>query len=401
MRRPLACSFVVAFLAAVPAFAQTVQPNAAPNATATKADPAPGAPAPGGDASVPIVAVANAPARQKAIVALAVDRYIRPTYAAVADAAAGLKSITVRYCAQPTAANGEGVAAAYRTFVTAWAGADFLRFGPALVEHRLERMAFWPDPRNFVERQLRQILAAPDVDSFDIARLRGQSAAIQGLPAFERLMFDKDGKGTVHPDPDAATFGRKCRLASLVAANMSDIADTLRDEWAEEGGAAQQILLPGPNNAVYRTGAEAAQEIVKAITTGLEQTRDLAIRPALGAKPEDAKPRRFPYWLSGNTLPYLRASVDALRQIVETSGLADDLPDSEAWMRRSILLEIGNAANVLAKADASPEILATNPKERARLNYVMIALASARETIGGPLGATLGLKAGFNALDGD
>ncbi len=93
--------------------------------------------------------------------------------------------------------------------------------------------------------------------------------------------------------------------------------------------------------------------------------------------------------------------MEALRQIVETSGLADDLPDSAGWMRRSILLEIGNAANVLAKADANPETLATNPRERARLNYVMIALGSARETIGGPLVATLGLKAGFNALDGD
>ena len=44
----------------------------------------------------------------------------------------------------------------------AWGALDFIRFGPIMNEHRLERFYFWPDPRGTTARQLAKLLAKRD-----------------------------------------------------------------------------------------------------------------------------------------------------------------------------------------------------------------------------------------------
>lgn len=362
----------------------------------------PSVPARAAEGNVPPPATeAEAAPHQRTLVALAVERYIRPAYANVADAANGLRTATVRYCAQPSATNMKGLENAFRDTVVAWGGVDFLRFGPATTDHRLERISFWPDPRNFVERQLRTLLASPDLDSFDLDRLKGQSAAVQGLPAFERLMLAPGKDGAEKVDPDSDAFSRRCRLAGLIATNIGDIADTIRDAWIDPDGISHQMLQPGPDDPLYRTEAEAADEILKALLTGIEQVRDLAITPALGATPEDARPLRFPYVRSGDTLALIAANITGLRQLIEASGIADNLRPEQSWLRTSLLFELGNAERVLKSIDEPPMEMAADPKSRAKLNYVRITLGSIRDTIAGPLASAVGLNVGFNALDGD
>jgi len=342
----------------------------------------------------PVLAEAATEARERAVVAAFVDDYARPSYAALHQATRALEAATVRLCATPDGPGRPALDAAFRDTVVAWARVDFLRIGPATQNARLERFAFWPDPRGFVERQLRPILAE-DGATMDLAWLAGRSAAVQGLPAFERLLMSPDA------DPKAADYPKRCRIAGLVAANLRAIAGELDAAWAAPDGIARTLTTPGPDNPSYRTPAEAAGEVLKAIVTAIEQVRDLAIAPALGSSAEAAKPNRFPYARSGLTLVYLRASVAAIGDLVTASRFADDLPEDDAWARNSALFELASAGRVLGRLDGDADWLARTPPGREGLGYVVIALASVRSTLAGPIAAALGLNVGFNALDGD
>ena len=331
--------------------------------------------------------------RQQGVVTRAVDGYFRPAYHAFRHRAETLAHAVDHFCTAPGRIEHRAVADAFGTAVTAWARLDFLRFGPAAVDARLERVAFWPDPRGIVERQLRQLLASPSVEGLDAARIAGQSAAVQGLPAIERLLV------VLPADTDPAGLARNCIVARAAAGNVAAIAAELDEAWA---GDDLLILNPGPDNPAYRSWEEAANEVLKASLTGLEQIRDLALRPALGDAPDKAKPNRFPYARSGKTVAYLAAAIQAQRDLIDASGIAAGLPEADAWAESSVNFELRQAERtVAALAGNDVAAIATAPALRGKLDYVTIALASVRATMASTIAADLGLSVGFNALDGD
>jgi hypothetical protein len=331
--------------------------------------------------------------RQQAVVTRAVEDYIRPSYATFRDRAERLNGTVGTFCRSHAASDHTAVAAAFRDAVEAWARLDFLRFGPAASGARLERVAFWPDPRGFVERQLRQLLASDDLETLDAARIAGQSAAVQGLPALERLVV------AIPRDPEPTDLDRRCIVATAAAGNVAAIAAELDAAWR---GDDVLLLTPGPDNPAYRSWEEAANEVLKASLTGLEQVRDLALRPALGDTPDKAKPNRFPYAKSGSTIDYLAAAVAAQDALIAKSGIAAGLPEADQWAERSVHFELGQAERIInALRGNDPAAIATEPALRGKLDYVTIALASVRTTMATTIAADLGLSVGFNALDGD
>ncbi len=332
-------------------------------------------------------------ARQQAVVTQAVERYFRPSYADFRHRANLLDDAVADFCAAPGTDTHAALADAFRDAVEGWARLDFLRFGPAAAEARLERVAFWPDPRGIVERQLRQLLAADDVATLDAARIAGQSAAVQGLPAIERLVV------ALPAGAPPADLDRRCPVARAAAGNVAAVAAELDAAWKRDD---LLILTPGPENPAYRSWAEAANEVLKASLTGLEQIRDLALRPALGDAPDKAKPNRFPYAKAGDTVAYLEAAIAAQRALIDESGIAAGLPEQDAWAERSVDFELRQAERTVAGlAGKDLAAIATEPPLRGKLDYVTIALASVRTTMATTIAADLGLSVGFNALDGD
>ena len=95
-------------------------------------------------------------------------------------------------CRTGSAAAKEDLSSRFRNVVKAYAGIDFLRFGPMLEGGRRERLSFWPDPRGFVGRQLRLILLNKDEAVVQPGAIAKQSVAVQGLSALEGLMTDKE-----------------------------------------------------------------------------------------------------------------------------------------------------------------------------------------------------------------
>lgn len=332
-------------------------------------------------------------ARQQAVVTHAVEGYFRPAYHAFSHRAKLLADAVDHFCAAPGRIAHRNVEDAFGTAVEAWARVDFLRFGPAAASARLERVAFWPDPRGIVERQLRTLLAGPALKDLDADSIAGQSAAVQGLPALERLVV------VLPPDTEPAGLARHCIVATAAAANVAAIGVELEEAWERDD---VLLLNPGPDNPAYRSWGEAANEVLKASLTGLEQLRDLAIRPALGDAPAKAKPIRFPYARSGEAVAYLVAALKAQNDLIEVSGMIAGLPEADQWAGRSVDFELRQAERIMGSlAGDDVEAIATDPALRGKLDYVTIALASVRNTMATTIAADLGLNVGFNALDGD
>ena len=264
-------------------------------------------------------------------------------------------------------------------------------------EGRYERFAFFPDVHGTGARQLRRFLATEDEALLKPGALREQSAAVQGLPALESLLFS--GSKALLDAEDMEPY--RCALAVRIAGNLNAIATEALLGWRDGANWATLIENPGSANPVYRSHSEAMTEILRAVLTGLEQFRDHRLLPAVAEAPEDAKASRAPYNLSGQALPYLAASADALQRFVESSGILDLVPQEKRWIVNAVSFEFANLKNALAAAGSDLEAALADREKRGKLVYAAIVLASLRDLFQRRLARAAGLTPGFNSLDGD
>jgi predicted lipoprotein len=363
-------AFVLTFLAAGPAFAQGEAELLSP--TAGEADYA-------------------------EVVKEAVEAYVVPAYGRLEAATHDLVSEVEGYCLAPDKETRDALVRSFAQAIEAWAGVDFFRFGPMAREGRYERFAFWPDVHGTGARQLRRFLAEEDSALLDPAALAEQSAAVQGLPALESLIYSGSKALAASETPD----DYRCRLAMAVSANMDRIASDARDGWSGRESWASLMLEPGAGNPVYRTSKEAMTEVLKAILTGLEQMRDHRLHPAVGDTPDKARASRAPYDRAGEALPYLRASAGAIEAFVDASGIVSLAPPDKSWIAESAAFEFANLRRTLDSAGSDLDAAVADPERRQSLVYAEIVLASLRDLFQRQLGPSAGLTQGFNSLDGD
>ena len=344
----------------------------------------------------PIVPIATE-ADYARVVKQAVDGYIVPAFATLQFATGELVPALAGFCASPSDAQRDGVRTAFAATVLAWSGVDFLRFGPMLEKSRIDRFSYFPDVHGTGARQLRRFLASKDAALLEPGALAGQSAAVQGLPALESLLYSGDD-ALLHA---AAPEPFRCDLAARVADNMNVIAGDVLAGWTGDGSWASLIEHPGPDNPVYLTHAEAMTEIVKAILTGLESARDHRLLAALGATPAESKASRAPFNLSGEAIPAMQATGGALERFTETSGILTLLPPAQASYGNSIGFEFGNLDRAFAKAGPELATALAEPPRRSALAYAAIVLQSLRDLFQKQVAVWAGLTPGFNAMDGD
>lgn len=351
-----------------------------------------------------LVLTAALPARaetadiHRTLVSNAVNGYIRPEFETFSRKVEGLEEAVATLCAAPGPDAYDRAAKAYSDALASFARINFIRFGPLSVDHRLERLVFWPDRKSTGRRQAEAIVATKDETALDLPSLRQKSVAVQGLSAMQAALFD-DGRGPVLAAGAAGAF--RCAYAMTVMENVTRMADAMAAEWRAEDGYSRLLLEPGPDNAAFRNAQEAASDVLAALTTGLQIVRDQQVGPILGASHERANPKLALFRRSGNSLVIMSAGVEGLRDYLAALDIAPLLDEDNTWLVDTLAFEFRNVLTALA---ALEEPLTDTLRAREaydKLDFVAVVLRSVRETIAETLSVALKIQVGFNALDGD
>lgn len=287
---------------------------------------------------------------------------------------------------------------AFTQAVGAAARLTVLRAGALADDNRLERIAFIPDGRGVVRRQVTRLIAERDPTALDAARLREKSVALQGLTALEWVAFDKDGKIVLADRGEEGAY--RCAYAASLSERLGATARELRAAFEAPSGQTALLLAPGPDNALARTHKEAAGFVFNAVMTSLELIRDQMLVPMVGEQGSAAGAARVPFSRSRNGAAYLAGAIDGLFRAVAAAGYADGAAET-VWIGNALRFERDNASKALAALPADLEAALADETARGRLAYVLTVLTGLRTMLSGELAGHLDFRGGFNALDGD
>ncbi|MCA1299102.1 imelysin family protein [Stappia indica] len=329
--------------------------------------------------------------------------YALPAARDLRDRLQELESGVARLCARVDGAGDPGEAATvfadgFAAVVDAHGWLAVSRFGALADASALERLAFVPDARGVVRRQVTRLLAKEDPSALSAATLKDKSVALQGLTALEWIAFSPDGAvvlGTNQPDR-----AYRCAYAGALVTGLIATANEVESGYATPSGQTALLLSPGLDNRLAATPKEAAEVAFKALMTGLALMKDQVLERVLEPGPANARAARAPFARSHNALRHLSAGIEGLALAITAAGYPEGTKDAR-WIGNSLRFETANARAALAAVPADLGAGLADPEARARLVYVNTILSGLRGMLGGELAGHLALKGGFNALDGD
>lgn len=334
-----------------------------------------------------------------------VERHVLPRYARLAVAAVALDEAARGFCEALAPPGLDAVRSAFHAAADAWHDAEHLRFGPMESRLRAERLAFWPDPRNVTGRQLGGLLAARDPATLTRDGFLRTSAAVQGLPAVERVLFDDGAPEAFRGGDDAAR--RRCEVLQAITRNVATIAREAHEEWAGGDRAyARRIATAGPGNATYRTPGEATLDLFKSLHGGLERIATLKLARPLGPSPGAARPALAEEWRSGRTVRNLRLNLAALRALYlgeDGPGFSDAVREAAGAedLDRRVRRDIEACLATVASLSEPFGVALTDPRTRPAVERLLANVRALAHLAAERLTIALDLPLGFNALDGD
>ncbi len=263
----------------------------------------------------------------------------------------------------------------------AWAALDSYQFGPVEQTGAALRVNFWPDKKNFVGRGLTALLVLPETKQSDPAEIARQSAAVQGLPALERLLFSD-----LPP----------CPAAIGISANLQAVSHDLVDAWFAPDGWADLMRAAGPDNPIYLDHAEVTRTLFTAAEFGLARVADYRLGRPLGTY-ERNFPRRAEAWRSGLSSTIAAAQIAGVEALMR-DGFGPALPaeDLQRYMSAS-----ETARNRLEQMDQPVSQAVTTPASRIRVEAVQSSVQALRRILTEQVGPALDVELGFSAADGD
>lgn len=342
-------------------------------------------------AAAPATATANPSGdAHVALLNRVIDQHVIPRLETLARTSGTIAPAATHVCTNGSAETKDKLLQAFRETAAALAAVDFYRFGPLAEQGRREKLAFWPDPRGTVSRQLRQLTSASDKSVLEPGAIARQSAALQGLPALELLVADE----TVALGPSSDVQFR-CRLAEAIAGNIATLSQEVLQRWTAPDGMRSIMLGAGPDNAIYKTHAEAAAEFVKSLLTGLQVVAEMQLKPRLEGKGPGSK---GPYGKLGLERDVYASAIASLNELYGLMNFEANLPRDKAWMKnwakgswRALTMSdgMGGPGKGIPEADA--------PK----MKEVISRIGGIRMLIGREMANASGIAIGFNELDGD
>lgn len=323
-----------------------------------------------------------------------VESWLLPRYDALQAATKAQRDAWTAFCNAPTAEGVKDLKARFAAVSDGWSAVEFITFGPVMLSLRSDRFNLFPERRNAVGRSVTEIIADPTDERLQPDRFFRLSAAVQGLPALERVLYDEGAEAALVHGQEAA---RRCQLGFAVAGNLATIAQELRAGWGNRTDGLLAQLAAGKSDPVYFPDPNALlSQIVTDLAGAYQRVVDQRLLVVLGKGPDEAKPLladRRRSGLSKETIVAIIDSADAL-----ATELAKGL---DAKSQASLGKTLEAAQNAAARLPDDIGQAATTASGRKTLEATIAAFKAAQAGIARPLAAGLGVPLGFNALDGD
>ncbi|MFT6649992.1 imelysin family protein [Pseudophaeobacter arcticus] len=323
------------------------------------------------------VALVTTPARADMVDEI-LDDQILPAMQALVDSSQDLAETAGRIC-QPDAAPLQN---AYSQAFDDWTRVSHLRFGPTETDNRAFALAFWPDSRGKTPKTLANHLRAADPALLTPQGFAQSSIAGRGFYALEFMLYDPKFANAEPQD-------YSCALIAAMARDIATTAEAIQQDW-QHSYAAQMRNATGR----YHDKTEVKQELFKSLNTGLQILADMRLGRPLGSF-DKPRPKRAEAWRSARSQHHIVLALQALHPlaIALAQGDEDLVAQLEAAFQKPIL-------RALRLEDPSLAGVA-DPAKRFRIEALQQEINDLRALIESDLGPSLGVLAGFNALDGD
>ena len=300
-----------------------------------------------------------------------VSQVIRPGFTALDEKAAEHAKDWDALCGGNANAH-SAVIASFHEVADAWAAVEIFRMGPASKDFRRDRFYLWPERKNAVAKAMAAALKSPPA-AMDDAWISQQSAAIQGLPVLERLLFD-NGKPKDAPKGGSA----ECKLGVAVSRNAAALAHAFASEWA---------ALTAPSTAADRTA------LATDIVSGVGIIKDEKFESVIGKTEAKAKPKAAELWRSARSLRTLAINMETYEKVAGIIDAALPEPGTMTYSAASTRQAIAGMHEPFADY--------AKGKARADANFLLAAIDSLGDSASTDVAAALGVTVGFNSSDGD
>lgn len=324
-----------------------------------------------------------------------VEGRVIPAYAAFAEAAAALREETATACGSADPQRLARLREAYHRAADGWQRVQHFRFGPAESFLRARRISFWPDPRNRVGAQLRELLESEDAAAVTPQAFAAGSVAVQGLPALELVLFGEGGEG-----PFA------CRLTVAIGDNLAALAAEILAGWRDGPQAYRRaVATAGEEGSPYAEPRQATLELFKSLHLAVELVAEHKLARPLGASVREARPQLAESRTSGRSLRNMVLNLEAARDLYDGGegwGFDDALraageAETAALFDRAFAQTLATARSLGTPFEAA----LTDPEARPVLERLATETAALQALLARRLSSALDLPLGFNALDGD
>lgn len=323
-----------------------------------------------------------------------VEDWLLPRYDTLLASAKAQQAAWEAFAKAPSADGLKELKARFAAVSDAWASVEFITFGPVMLSLRPDRFNLFPERRNAVGRSVAEIVGDATDERLKPDRFFRLSAAVQGLPALERLLYDEGAAAALLAGPEAA---RRQALGLAIAANLANIAGEIREGWGDRTQGLLAQLLAGKSDPVFFPEPNALlSQIVTDLAGAYQRVVDQRLLVVLGKSADEAKPLlsdRRRSGLAKETIVAIIASAGSL-----ADALAQGLPAAD---RTSLATTLQAAAKAAAGLPEDIGQAATTPQGRKTLEAAMAAFKAAQAGVAKPLASGLGVALGFNALDGD
>jgi predicted lipoprotein len=326
---------------------------------------------------------------------------IIPAYEAFGTTTVEMRTRLEALCTTPTDRTLKEAQQQFAATAAAWARVQYVSFGPISEQQRAFRIAYWPDKRNVVGRQLADVLDRQDRAALEPDRFATTTVGVQGLPALERLLYADDAL----PALVSAEGDFRCRLFAAIAGNLEAIARDVVAGWTDgESSFLARIEQRPPGDEELAGSRDAAGRLLNDLLTATIAMRDLKLLVPLGARLEKAKGTGAEYWRSGQSLAALAANLEGWRaQFFADKGLGALLaaqPGGKATADAA-KAAVEQASSALEQIALPLNKAVTDPMQRGQVEAFAARLVELRDLLAGPVTGGLDIPVGFNALDGD